>query len=74
MFPVSKVMKKGLHTLKVSGSTIQEIEEELSRTDAKGFPIVSSDTRQIIMGYIGRTELRYIIGPSVLSPQSLPRV
>jgi chloride channel 3/4/5 len=59
-------MKKELYTLNVSGSTIQEIEEELSRTDAKGFPIVTPDARQVIMGYIGRMELRYLMGIYVL--------
>lgn len=37
-------------------------EDVLEGTDAKGFPIVSSDEKRVLMGYIGRTELRYIIG------------
>ena len=59
---VSKVMKRELHTLNVTGSTIQHIEDQLSRTETKGFPIVSPDARQVIMGYIGRVELRYLMG------------
>jgi len=34
----------------------------LSSTDAKGFPIVSSDSQRTLVGSIGRTELRYVLG------------
>lgn len=36
----------------------------LSSTDVKGFPIVSSDGSRKLAGYIGRTELRYVLGMS----------
>ena len=34
----------------------------LSSTNVKGFPIVSSDGPRILVGFIGRTELRYVLG------------
>jgi chloride channel 3/4/5 len=55
-------MKRELYTLPVTGFSTQDIEDLLSRTEAKGFPIVTPDSRQLIMGYIGRAELRYLIG------------
>lgn len=59
---VSKVMKKDLHVLLASGMRIQEIEEILSLTAVKGFPIIYSESLRTLMGYIGRTELRYVLG------------
>lgn len=37
-------------------------EEILDNTAVKGYPIVSNDDRNILLGYIGRTELRYVLG------------
>lgn len=34
----------------------------LEQTDVKGFPIVDADQRRLLLGYIGRAELRYVIG------------
>ena len=39
-------------------------EDVLENADVKGFPIVSNDGKRILMGYIGRTDLRYVIGES----------
>ncbi|KAF9462474.1 chloride channel [Collybia nuda] len=58
---VSAVMRKELHTLSESGMTVKNVEETLSSTDVKGFPIISSSERSILIGYIGRTELRYVL-------------
>lgn len=58
-------MKRDLHTLPVSG-TIQEIETLLNSTAVKGFPIVTNDARQTLVGYIGRREVRYVIGNFLL--------
>ena len=37
-------------------------EEVLASTDVKGFPIVGSKSSKALCGYIGRTELRYVLG------------
>ncbi|KEP51972.1 voltage-gated chloride channel protein [Rhizoctonia solani 123E] len=60
--PVSQVMQKELHTMSVTNMTLHEVEEKLEHTSVQGFPIVSTDPQRILMGYIGRTELRYVIG------------
>ncbi|KAL5631205.1 hypothetical protein ACGC1H_006896 [Rhizoctonia solani] len=60
--PVSQVMQKELHTMSVTDMTLHEVEEKLEHTSVQGFPIVSTDSQRILMGYIGRTELRYVIG------------
>lgn len=60
--PVSRVMQKELYTMSITGMTLREVEEKLEQTDVQGFPIVSTDSQRTLMGYIGRTELRYAIG------------
>ena len=54
-------MKRDLHTLPVSG-TIRDVEALLNNTAVKGFPIVTNDAHQTLVGYIGRREVRYVIG------------
>ncbi|CAE6458794.1 unnamed protein product, partial [Rhizoctonia solani] len=60
--PVSQVMQKELYTMPVTGMTLHEVEEKLEHTSVRGFPVVSTDSQKILIGYIGRTELRYVIG------------
>lgn len=55
-------MKQDLDTLPVSG-TMQDVETLLNSTAVKGFPIVNNDdAHQSLVGYIGRREVRYVIG------------
>ncbi|KAF8058805.1 Cl-channel protein [Lyophyllum atratum] len=61
---VSAVMRTEIHTLTESGMD----EDLLASTDVKGLPIVSSDGLRHIVGYIGRTELRYVLGRLFFSP------
>ncbi|KAL4073717.1 chloride channel [Scleroderma citrinum] len=58
---VSKVMKKELSILYASGMRVCDVEDVLSATDVKGFPVVASKSSHILSGYIGRTELRYVL-------------
>ena len=46
-----------------------DAEETLSSTDVKGFPIISSDGEPTLLGYIGRTELRYVLGNGLMDPR-----
>jgi len=62
--PVARVMKRDLHTLPIS-DTIQDVETLLNGTVVNGFPIVTNDARQTLVGYIGRREVRYVIGTSL---------
>ncbi|KAI6121899.1 chloride channel [Pisolithus sp. B1] len=59
---VSEVMKKDLTVLYASGMQVRDVEQILSSTDVKGFPIVASKSSRVLSGYIGRPELRYVLG------------
>ncbi|KAH9920115.1 chloride channel [Fomitopsis serialis] len=59
--PVSRVMKTQLHTIPASGICIRDVEERLKTTDVKGFPVVSADGNHILLGYIDRVELVYVL-------------
>ncbi|PAV18791.1 voltage-gated chloride channel [Pyrrhoderma noxium] len=58
---VSSVMRTELQTLSASSLRINDIEHKLQQSDVKGFPIVSNEQRRLLLGYIGRNELRYIL-------------
>lgn len=58
---VSAVMRKDLQTLSESGMRVKDVESMLSSTDVKGFPIVSADGSLTLVGYIDRSELRYVL-------------
>jgi chloride channel 3/4/5 len=57
---VSTVMKKDLTTLSETGMRVKDVESHLSSTNFKGFPIVSSDGSLTLIGYIDRSEIRYV--------------
>ncbi|PPQ98205.1 hypothetical protein CVT26_003457 [Gymnopilus dilepis] len=58
---VSTVMRKDLNTLSETGMRVRDVESRLSSTNFKGFPIVSSDGTQTLVGYIDRSEIRYVL-------------
>ncbi|KAG2747073.1 hypothetical protein P692DRAFT_20780971 [Suillus brevipes Sb2] len=58
---VSEVMKKDLDVLFASGMLVSDVEGLLSSSNVKGFPIVDSESSQTLVGYMGRTELRYVL-------------
>jgi len=58
---VSEVMKKDLTVLYDSGMSVNDVEDVLASTDVKGFPILASKSSKALSGYIGRTELRYVL-------------
>jgi len=41
--------------------TNQDVDRKLDSCTVQGFPIVSSDSQRALLGYIGRTELRYVL-------------
>ncbi|KND87880.1 putative chloride channel protein [Tolypocladium ophioglossoides CBS 100239] len=59
--PVSQVMRTSVVSLPVNGMTLEEIERLLSDDKYQGFPIVEDNNSRTLVGYIGRTELRYAI-------------
>lgn len=59
--PVSSAMTADALTLPASDFPVREAEHLLSDNKFQGFPIVKDRTSKILVGYIGRTELRYAI-------------
>ncbi|KAL8673402.1 MAG: hypothetical protein Q9168_002192 [Polycauliona sp. 1 TL-2023] len=59
--PVSQVMTSEVTSLPSSGLTLKAVEQLMARTKYQGFPVVEDGTSKILIGYIGRTELRYAI-------------
>lgn len=58
---VSQVMRTSVVALPVSGLTLGEVEQLLADDKYQGFPVVEDTKSKILVGYIGRTELRYAI-------------
>ncbi|KAI8960823.1 chloride channel protein [Daldinia sp. FL1419] len=59
--PVSAAMTSDVIVIPVHGTTLQSIEDLLKQPKYQGFPIVEDLTKRILVGYIGRTELRYAV-------------
>ncbi|SPN99576.1 related to chloride channel [Cephalotrichum gorgonifer] len=59
--PVSRVMTESIVSLPVSGLTLGDVENLLADDKYQGFPIVSDENSKTLVGYIGRTELRYAL-------------
>ncbi|XP_044722058.1 voltage gated chloride channel domain-containing protein [Hirsutella rhossiliensis] len=69
--PVSQVMRTSVLSLPVNGLTLGEVEQLLSDDKYQGFPIVEDSNSKVLVGYIGRTELRVKCAfspPSALNP------
>ncbi|KAL4894747.1 chloride channel [Aspergillus ambiguus] len=59
--PVSHAMTSDPVSLPASDFPVREAEHLLSDNKFQGFPIVADRTSKTLVGYIGRTELRYAI-------------
>ena len=59
--PVSQVMTGDVTSVPSTGLNLRSLERMLSETKYQGFPIVEDRTSKALIGYIGRTELRYAI-------------
>ncbi len=59
--PVSQVMTADVVALPTTGLSMKNLEQLLREDKYQGFPIVEDRTSKILVGYIGRTELRYAI-------------
>jgi chloride channel 3/4/5 len=59
--PVSRVMTSEVTVLPASGLSMKDIEELLKEDKYQGFPVVEDLASKILIGYIGRTELRYAV-------------
>ncbi|KAH7411053.1 chloride channel [Cadophora sp. MPI-SDFR-AT-0126] len=59
--PVSQVMTSDVVALPTTDLTMKHLEQLLREDKYQGFPIVEDRASKILVGYIGRTELRYAI-------------
>lgn len=59
--PVSQVMTSNVVVIPATSLSIKEVERLLAQDKYKGFPIVEDTHTKVLVGYIGRTELRYAI-------------
>ncbi|KAH7355011.1 chloride channel [Rhexocercosporidium sp. MPI-PUGE-AT-0058] len=59
--PVSQVMTSDVIALPTTGLSMKNLEQLLREDKYQGFPIVEDRVSKILVGYIGRTELRYAI-------------
>ncbi|KAI9752837.1 MAG: sensitivity to high expression protein she9 [Chaenotheca gracillima] len=59
--PVSHVMTTDMTVLPTSGLDLEGVERILAENKFQGFPVVEDRQSKILVGYIGRTELRYAI-------------
>ncbi|KAF4765158.1 hypothetical protein HAV15_003746 [Penicillium sp. str.  len=59
--PVSHAMTTGPLSLPASDFPVREAEHLLNDNKFQGFPVVEDRTSKTLVGYIGRTELRYAI-------------
>lgn len=70
--PVSAVMIRDLVLLPSVGLKLDEVEAILAETSFGGFPVVQDRDSKVLLGYIGRTELKYAIGNTPLSDRYTP--
>ena len=59
--PVSQVMTSEVTSLPAAALKFQQLEEILTTSKYQGFPVIEDRRNRILIGYIGRTELRYAI-------------
>ncbi|KAJ9669509.1 glycerol ethanol, ferric requiring protein [Coniosporium apollinis] len=59
--PVSQVMTTNVTSLPSSGLELRYVEKIMTENIYQGYPIVESHQSKTLVGYIGRTELRYAI-------------
>ena len=70
--PVSSVMTGNVTVLPTAGLNLKSLERLLSENKYQGFPIVEDKETMVLVGYIGRTELRYAIDRAKREQSVLP--
>jgi chloride channel 3/4/5 len=59
--PVSQVMASHIVSLPATGLELRALERIIGKNQYQGYPIVEDSTSKTLIGYIGRTELKYAI-------------
>ena len=72
--PVSQTMTAHPTVLPATGARIEQVEKVLKETKFQGFPIVEDIDTKVLVGYVGRTELKYAVDRArkeqMVSPQA----
>ncbi|KAI5201054.1 CLC voltage-gated chloride channel [Aureobasidium subglaciale] len=71
--PVSTAMTSELKALPISGLEVRDIEKLLDDNKFSGYPIVEDATSMMLVGYAGRTELRYALDRARRDQMATPR-
>jgi chloride channel 3/4/5 len=71
--PVSTAMTSSTTALPSSGLCVRDIETILTNTKFSGYPIVEDTTSMMLVGYIGRVELRYALDRARRDQLATPR-
>ncbi|KAH9908641.1 chloride channel protein [Xylariomycetidae sp. FL2044] len=59
--PVSAVMTGDVVAIPINGMLLESVEDLLKQPKYQGFPIIEDLNTRILVGYVGRTELRYAV-------------
>lgn len=59
--PVAQAMTSDVVALPAAGMTLAAVEQLLAQGKYQGFPVVADAETRVLVGYIGRTELRYAV-------------
>lgn len=60
LLPVGEIMKRDPDVVFAHGMPLQEVEKRLRNT-YRGFPVVRSEADRTLLGYVGKTEVRYAL-------------
>jgi len=60
--PVLRAMRTDIITMDARGMKVKDVEQRLGEADVQGYPVIASNGSNMLVGYIGRSEIRYIIG------------
>ncbi|EMD69629.1 hypothetical protein COCSADRAFT_106384 [Bipolaris sorokiniana ND90Pr] len=70
--PVSQVMESRIVCISATGMKLRHMERLMNENKYQGYPIVEDLTTKTLVGYIGRTELRYAIERAKIEQHAPP--
>ncbi|KJR82453.1 chloride channel, other eukaryote [Sporothrix schenckii 1099-18] len=59
--PVSQAMNSDVTALPAAGMTLAAVDRLLAQGQYQGYPVVDDAESRVLVGYVGRTELRYAV-------------
>jgi len=57
--PVSRAMHRNLITIEANYVRLEDLERKLNMANVQGYPIVSNDGQNFLLGYINRSDIRF---------------